>query len=490
MQFNTLPAMSTPLSENLNGPSAGKTRLFPLHLSPIESLFCADDRPAYPMTFTVQFVFTGNVNMPAFEVALLAALARHPLLRSHRKPAKRGLPCWVLSECTMPIVDWGPPNEPLHLPSGEPIDLANEVGLRIWVRVGDGRSTITFQFHHACCDGIGSYRFLGDLLALYGKLTGIDGQAYELAPLEAATLRQRRLRMTELAFRGQRRRLVWRCLQQWFEVYRRRIAPLWPLRQRLTEKQRAEFPGMVVYSFDRDGHDAIRAAAGQLHITVNDFLIAALFQTIHDWNIRRNPWWPGRWLRIMMPTDMRDVQDYSMPAANLVSYTFITRSARASQCARALAPGIRDETSLIAQLKRGAMFGDAVAGAMTYRWLLPYLVSGERCLATAVLSNVGDPTKRFIAKLPRSAGRIVAGNLILEDIVGVPPLRPKTNVTICAMTYRRRLTICMRCSPHFFTIEDTRQLNEWYIQRVQGLAAEQGTQMIRQSRLPQTSRPS
>ena len=469
--------MSTPASESVNA-SAEKTRLFPLHLSPIESLFCADDRPAFPMTFVLQFVFAGNVDRPAFEAALPAALVRHPLLRSLRKPAKRGLPCWVSAEGTAPVVDWGPEQEPLHLPNGERIDLAQEVGLRIWVRQGDGRSVVTFQFHHSCCDGIGSYRFLGDLLALYGKRTGKAGPAYELAPLDAGTLRQRKLRMTELAFRGHGRQLARRSVQQGFQVFGRRIAPLAPPPRRPPGEPPAEFPGIAVCSFDRDAHDRIRAGAGQLGVTVNDLLIAALFQTMHDWNVRRHAVWPGRWLRIMMPTDMRDVQDYSMPAANLVSYTFITRGTRASQSARALVAGIRDETRLIAQEKRGIAFGDAVAGASMYRWLLPYLLSGERCLATAVLSNAGDPTKRFLAELPRSDGRVVAGNLVLEDIRGVPPLRPKTNVTISAMSYLRKLTICMRCSPHLFGMDDTRRLNEWFVERIQSLAGVRATRPL------------
>jgi hypothetical protein len=477
--------MSVPSLANSNTLPARKSRLFPLHLSPIESLFCADDRPAYPMTFTVQFLFTGNVDRPAFEAALPQALARHPLLRAHRKPTKSGLPCWVSAEPTMPVVDWGAEQEPLYLPAGEPIDLANEVGLRIWVRQGDGRSVITLQFHHACCDGIGCYRFIGDLLALYGQLTGTADENYELALLSSETLRQRKLRMTELAFRGQGRRLMRRCLQQGLEVFGRRIAPLSPPERRSTTEKRAEFPGITVFSFERNAHDQIRAAAAHSGSTVNDLLIAALFQTMHDWNARHGAWWPGRWLRIMMPTDMREIQDYSMPAANLVSYTFITRRMRASGRARELIKGIRDETALITQERRGTAFGDALAGAARYRWLLPYMVSSERCLATAVMSNVGDPTKRFIAKLPRRGGRVVAGNLILEDIIGVPPLRPKTNVTICVMTYLRKLTICMRCSPHLFHMADTRELNHGFVERIQGLAAEVRTGHIPQAGLLQ-----
>ena len=126
-------------------PTSRAKRLFPLYFSPIESLFIADDRPDYPMAFIVQMTFSGNVNRTAFESALPAALARHPLLKSHRQLAKKGLPCWVPAPETMPIVDWGYEDDPVDLPHGESINLEIEVGLRIWIREGAGMTLMTMQ---------------------------------------------------------------------------------------------------------------------------------------------------------------------------------------------------------------------------------------------------------------------------------------------------------------------------------------------------------
>ncbi|MEQ1829911.1 MAG: chromosome condensation protein, partial [Pirellula sp.] len=130
-------------------PTLRAKRLFPLYFSPIESLFIADDRPDYPMAFIVQMTFTGMVNRAAFESALPAALARHPLLKSHRQLAKRGLPCWVPAPDTMPFVNWGKEGDPVDLPHGESINLEFEVGLRIWLREGSGTTMMTMQFHHS-----------------------------------------------------------------------------------------------------------------------------------------------------------------------------------------------------------------------------------------------------------------------------------------------------------------------------------------------------
>ena len=55
---------------------------------------------------------------------------------------------------------------------------------------------------------------------------------------------------------------------------------------------------------------------------------------------------------------------------------------------------------------------------------------------------------------------------VLEDIYGVPPLRPKTRATVSAFTYRRGLTISLRCDPYRFRLEDTRGLLKLYADRL------------------------
>jgi hypothetical protein len=213
-------------------------------------------------------------------------------------------------------------------------------------------------------------------------------------------------------------------------------------------------------------------AATKSNTAINDLFIAALFSTLRDWNVQNHSRSNVGRLRIMMPTDMRETADFGMPAANIVSYTFIAREMRDIQNLPELTSDVARETTRIKNERRGLAFGDALSEATRRRWMLPWLVSGKRCLATAVLSNAGDPTKRFTAKLPRDNGRVVAGNLILEDFIGVPPLRIKTHVTISIITYLRKLTICMRCCPRHFGERDARRLSEMYAQAIRKIAAE------------------
>ncbi|MEQ1829712.1 MAG: hypothetical protein ABL921_27365, partial [Pirellula sp.] len=368
--------------------------------------------------------------------------------------------------------DWGIESDPVDLPQGESINLEFEVGLRIWLREGSGTTMMTMQFHHSCCDGIGGYRFIGDLLALYGQVSSSDSSRYELAPLDPELLRNRKMRMTEFAFRGKTWQLHWRCWKEIAKLFRKKISPLAPPAIAPTESNRAAYPQIVVASFDRETYSRLTHAANEKQIGINDWLIATLFKTLQNWNEQSKSPTNTPWIRIMMPTDMRDAEDYAMPAANIVSYTFLARRDLDSRCSKSLVDGICRETALIKNERRGLLFGDTLGGATRYRWILPFMASSKRCLATAVLSNAGDPTKRFIAKLPRDKGRIVAGNLILENIIGVPPMRINTHATISIVTYLRKLEICLRCCPRIFSTDDARRLVDLYAQSIRELVDE------------------
>ena len=153
--------------------------LWPLPLTPFESYMIADDQPDYPMTFVVRLQFDGCVERETFATALAIALARNPLLTA--RVDDRDDPCWVAGEIT-PWLDFGPDTEPLTGGCARPIDPHHEPGLRTWVRVGDDTSRIIFQFHHACCDGIGAFHFVEDLLVAYANEH--DGSGLELRPLD------------------------------------------------------------------------------------------------------------------------------------------------------------------------------------------------------------------------------------------------------------------------------------------------------------------
>ncbi len=472
-----------------------KTRVFPLHLAPIDDFFLVDDRPDYPMVFTSHLKFTGQVQREAFEPALVEALGRHPLLQALIKPAKGDKPCWVLAGDLMPRVDWGPVGKPFTLDDGEAIDLTREVGLRVWVRTSPDESEVLLQFHHACCDGTGAYRFIGDLLAEYGMRSASEAEAPVVEVCDIRLLKDRRGKMVS-EFRG-RLPYILQCLALGCKVFGPKVSPLGlPKRNRDAARRRetrdelapdypddfsqgdfsqdgasqahgqlAPYPGIETILFSKSEYKSLREAASRSGAMFNDLLVCEMLLAITEWNKRHGKRRRERW-RIMMPTDLREKEDILMPAANLTAYSFITRSSVECGSPTKLLQSVRDETLKIKREKPGKRFIDAVMATDYVPGLLKFLLNRKRCLATVILSNVGDPTRRFLARFPREGGKIRCGNLRLEQISGVPPLRPMSRATLSIVTYGRQLAINVRCDRHTMSRSEAQEFLRLFAARL------------------------
>ena len=239
-----------------------KQRVFPLHLSPMESFMLADDQPGYPMTFVVHLQLAGQIDRPAFEAAVAEALQRHPLLRALIHTMKGGLPCWVPLSDPRPAIDWTSDATPANCSTDRPIDLGREIGLRIWCRQGAERATVTFQFHHACTDGTGAYRFIGDCLAGYGVRTAGGQQRPEFGEVDASLLRTRKDRAMGLSAGATRFQRTPPALREFWKIFYRQPAPLAPRGTAARQRPSMDFPGFVSYSFDRARHERLRSLAG------------------------------------------------------------------------------------------------------------------------------------------------------------------------------------------------------------------------------------
>ena len=58
------------------------------------------------------------------------------------------------------------------------------------------------------------------------------------------------------------------------------------------------------------------------------------------------------------------------------------------------------------------------------------------------------------------------GDLVLERVAGVPPLRKLTRAAVIVTEYAGQATICLRCDPRFFDRAQTRELLGAYTTRL------------------------
>jgi hypothetical protein len=262
---------------------------------------------------------------------------------------------------------------------------------------------------------------------------------------------------------GQVARQVRASLKLWYQIMGRGCDPLYPSRR---GQRTREFPGYCADFFDQDEFKRLRDAAAALGILFNDLLLLELFYTMHDWNMSKRKRITGRKYRIMMPMDLRGTRDYETPASNIIGYSFLTSEPSDLEDKRRLASRIREDTARIKHERLGERFVDMVSMGSTVRGLLPLATALPRTLASATLTNVGDPSRRFLARFKRREGRLVCGNLMLERISGFPPIRPKTRGAFSIVSYRKELTIGLRCDPHLFSLADTQEMLSIYVGRL------------------------
>ncbi len=448
--------------------SFDREAVFPLALVPFERYMWLDDRPDWPMTGILCMEFRGELHRPAFEASLEEALSRHPLYWAHVRPARGGLR-WIAAERGDPPLDWAGWEEPMRCARGGAIDLRTEVGFRLWVRQGGGRARLAFLLHHCVSDAIGGMQLLGDVLACYAIRRG-GGAAGKLEPPDPGRYRKRG------TFEEPPPEPVSRWAAMRFtaaEGWKWLTRPVSPLRAPREFGHPAEgpheVPGIHLHQFDAEQTQALRDRARAQGRTINDLLLRDLFLALRSWNAAggRRKKDSKAWLRIAMPTNLREKADARLPAANKMGYAFLSRRPRDCDDEEALLAGIGEETEAIKHWRMGLAFLSGLEMAMVAPGAMRWIVSERRCAATAVLSNLGDPEWHFWSKLPRVDGLLQAGDVLLAGATGSPPLRPLTRACFVAARYAGRLSVNVRCDRRTFCPEAARELLASYVGRLE-----------------------
>jgi hypothetical protein len=437
--------------------------ILPLRLVPFETYNLLDDSTSYPKTFVVRLSFLGAADRTCLERAWSESLARHPLLSALVQRSRMRTSTWIAAPHRA-AMEWFDSSESLDDGLGPPIDLTREPGVRLAVFASMDRTEWSFRFHHACCDGLGAFGFIEDMLAIYAGQQDKGHSAFSLRPLDTARLRKRGTFEVPARSIWQQTGDLWRGIHGNWRWYRDEPRPIESLNGKASPAgQPLRRPAFVVHEIDGEAFRWLRRTAQESSATLNDLLLKELFLALGEWAGRTDP---ALRLSILMPASLRVRDDQSLPAANVMGFSFLTRDGAQLGDPAQLLAGIRHETEQIRQYRLSLFFLGMLGFLSCCPPLLARLLRAEHCFASAVLTNLGDPTRRFMNRFPRRDGLLVAGNLVLQRIAGVPPLRRLTRVVISAVTYGGKLTISLQADPGVFSVTETEKMLAGYVRRL------------------------
>lgn len=388
-----------------------------------------DARPGYPMAFYLDCEVEGPLCLERLRAAAEAAATRHPLLCS-RVAWRAGRPHWHPPD-VLPVVESAPADP------WRPIDLSRESGLRLVVlptAVDSGagepatpRHRIVMVAHHAALDGVAGCEYLGDVWACYA--------GREMPPFSAGRIRSKPVGGSEPGTAS----------SPWPFV-RFRPRPLASRRSSTAGPCAAvdvASPPFRSVTLDDTAFSHLRALVAAEGWSVNDVVVAAVMRAAGRWN-KEVGGRPGN-VRITLPVSLRPTGSRE-PACNALGYAFLDRTPPEYADRMRLAAGLAAASRWIVDTGAASGFLEAVGGLASRPWLLRMITRLPLCFSTAVVSTIGDPSRRMRAGLPKVAGCDAPADLVIRAFRGVPPLRPGTRAAVGVTTYRGALSLTSLCS--------------------------------------------
>lgn len=439
-----------------------------LKFSAFERYMLTDDRPDHPMTFTVRLKFSGQFNEAAFRRAVRRTLPRHPLFCS-RVEGPTNNARWVPTDEDI-YLDIANLDTVLRFPGSEQIDLRKENGLRIWVRTGKDWTEMRVQYQHCTTDGIGSYRFLEDLLCAYDAECCERENVSSWRPVRPEKLAERtRLGLSWWQVLLRAPLEIWGIIAGLVTFYFLRPAPLiTPETPTETPAERLVLLDYPAYTFSAAETNQIRATARDAGVTLNDLMLRDLFVAMDAWNESHSTGKHRRLMRIMSPVSLRSPGDEDLPATNVVAMVFVDRHMGVYRNRKFLLQSINWEMWYLKTLRLGIAFVRCCKLIGMFPGGMEFLSRSDRCNATAVLSNMGQGL--IETQLPRTDGKIIAGDLVLEAIESAPPIRAFTSIGLTFVTYAGRLAMIMNYDRLHFTPPVAQALLKQYISAIREAA--------------------
>jgi len=409
------------------------------------------------MVFKTVLQFTGKIERAPFEQALHEAWVRQILLRCRIEGRPFRDAAWHFCADWKPQVEWLEVDSPSDYRAAS--RLVKEPFFRIWALLGSGNSTtLVFQFHHATVDGLAAARMIGQVLSNYAQLVNpaqfsrqhrVDKQPTNLA---YDRLPNRNAPFQPDASNGASA-LSWQsAVKESWKLLSCTPVPVAEPNSKNNDGAPLAHGEYLTASFSNEEYSRYRSVASRHHANLNDLLLCDFFCAIAIWNSEvASKKGDQHSLRITMPVSRRTHVPHDLPVCNGIGFAFLTRKISETHNFETLLDSIREENRLIRKYHLADHFSVGLQAASHIPGAMGFLTSPRRCFSTAVLSNLGDFTRRLKVSLPQKGGKLQVGGLTLESVAAAPPIQANTRVTACVMRYAGKFSFTFRFDETIFS---------------------------------------
>ena len=320
------------------------------------------------------------------------------------------------------------------------IDLSSHIPLRVLLIRSPERAFLFFIMHHAAADGLGGFFFIQKFIQYYEDiLYGRKETCEPVVNFEDISLPDIRLSWKDLTPRHLRP-----FVQNFFLTFRQPALNVFPGKSKgITGK----FKSTVRY-IPPDRLARIRGTSKQYGSTINDYLLAAMFQTIKKWC--REWLSPSDRIYINVPMSFRTPEDRTL--SNVLSGAFISLKPESIGTKEEMLTLVRKEITALAE-------NNVAQTIIRFSALLkPLLISLRINLLkhtslgyapTIVLSNMGILSPN--SSHQDDEGFHCLGKARITNIHGIPAVAGWPMLLL--YTYNNRMTFNMAFLDSFFSPE-------------------------------------
>ncbi len=425
----------------------------PLPLTPLELFLLQCATPRSPMVIRVVLRLTGECQPDLYVQTLQRAIERHPMLSCRLQKINRQW-CWV-SGTPEPIVISRRSGSVFELENGsviKSIDLTQSAGLHTSIVVQDDGVKVVMDVHHAVTDGNGMRQVVTEWLHLYH--CEVTGTPSKLPAIDPDRLAKRHVfpQPASIAPIGLKQSLIniWATIRgrtsRW--AVARRSDGLLP--------DAASSHCVEIILSDAQG-DQLRERMAAWNVKLNDLVMVCSMSTFAKLapSDRMN-----HRVSVMNPIDLRMPSDRALSATNRFGIAIMRRSRAECLNPLAILRGIHDEMTWVrsnyvgVEFIKGLVTASRIPGGIEMFRRLGFFIPS---MQWTCLGDVSRGGKRL---LPWKDGMPISGNLQLATTTGFAPCAEDVPVSIATCEVNTRITLSVRSSPRFLTMDQTQEFAE------------------------------